>query len=272
MDRADAAAPVSGSAELPGRRDPADPASLQLRLDGFEGPIDVLLTLAREQKVDLGRISVLQLADQYLAFVAESADLSRSADYLVMAAWLVWLKSRLLVSVDDDAEEPPTAEEMAEMLRLRLQRLEAMQQAGATLMAAARLGVDRFPRGMTDDIADRVHARHVASLSDLLRSYAGVQMRRQGGALRISRSRLFSVREQAAYLRRVLGPGSGWRTLHDMVPIAAGTGLEVRSAIASLFAAILQLADDGEVELRQAGPFGAIELRSTGAGSGGLQQ
>ncbi len=236
---------------------------LLLSLDGYQGPIDVLLDLARRQEVDLVRISVLQLADQYVAFMAASPDLQRSADYLVMAAWLVWLKSRLLLP-EDEEDEPVSAEEMAEVLRLRLRRLEAMQQAGQRLMDLPRLGRNRFARGMTDEVVDVTRTRHLATLRDLLRAYANRRMRQQDASLRITPPRLHSVRDSATLLRRILGVSTRWHRLFDMVPADVGGGLEVRSAIASLFAASLQLAGDGEAELRQDRPFGEIELRGTG--------
>jgi len=236
---------------------------LLLSLDGYQGPIDVLLDLARRQEVDLVRISVLQLADQYLTFMAASPDLQRSADYLVMAAWLVWLKSRLLLP-EEEEDEPVSAEEMAEVLRLRLRRLEAMQQAGQRLMDLPRLGRDRLARGMTDEVADVARTRHLATLRDLLRAYANRRMRQQDATLSIAPPRLHSVRDSATLLRRILGVSTRWHRLFDMVPAGVGGGLEVRSAIASLFAASLQLVGDGEVELRQDRPFGEIELRGTG--------
>lgn len=249
-------------------RDPSR-SPLLLTLDGFEGPIDMLLALAREQKVDLTRISILELADQYLGFVARARalDLGLAADYLVMAAWLAWLKSRLLLPDASGEEEEPSPAELAEALRLRLRRLEAMREAGDRLMARPRLGVDLFARGAPESLADLPRPVYEATLYDLLRAYADHRLRRDNATLRIAPTRLLSVEAAVERLRRMLGGAPGWRTLSAFLPAAAGGPLAARSAIASTFVAGLHLAKEGRAELRQDGAFGPIWLRPRGPGA-----
>jgi segregation and condensation protein A len=241
----------------------AAPSELVVDLDGFEGPIDVLLRLAREQKVDLTKISILQLADQYLAFIAEARRLSLeiAADYLVMAAWLAYLKSRLLLPEPQPDEEPSGAE-LAAALAFQLQRLEAMQHAGVRLMARPLLGRDVFARGAPEGL--RIVSRPVydATLYDLLKAY-GDHRRRVGGAvLEIRPAELFSMDDVLARLRRLVGKVPEWRSLLSFLPPNLRGGLVERSAVAATFAASLELAKSGRVQLRQDQAFGPIYLRS----------
>ncbi|MCH7487565.1 MAG: segregation/condensation protein A [Proteobacteria bacterium] len=230
-------------------------------IDGFEGPIDVLLTLAREQKVDLTRISILQLADQYLDFVAEAklVSLELAADYLVMAAWLAYIKSRLLLpDLGDEGE--PSGEEMAAALTYQLRRLEAMQDAGARLMGRAQLGREFFPRGRPEFFAAVTEARLDATLFDLLKAYGGIQRRAPGGTLHLEPWQLYSVEDVLERLRRLLGATKDWESLWSFLP--PGSGLTARSALASTFAASLEMAREGELRIRQSGgPFGPLYLR-----------
>ncbi len=233
-------------------------------LAGYEGPIDVLLTLAREQKVDITQISILALADQYLAFVAEARqrDLELAADYLVMAAWLAYLKSRLLLP-DLSEEDEPTGAEMAAALQFQLQRLEAMQQSGQGLMARPRLGDGFFRRGAPElperdeiDVLD-------CSLYDLLKAYGEINRRRNAGEpLKIEPFRLHTVDEALKRLARLVGRLPDWESLWQYLPEALGDETLARSAIASTFTASLEMAREGQLQLRQAGPFGPIFLRS----------
>ncbi|MBI3515585.1 MAG: segregation/condensation protein A, partial [Proteobacteria bacterium] len=213
-------------------------AALVLDLDGFEGPIDVLLTLAREQKVDLTKIKIVQLADQYLAFIAEARQLKLeiAADYLVMAAWLAYLKSRLLLPVPP--EDEPSGEEMAANLAFELQRLEAMQQAGVTLLARPRLGWDIFRRGMPEVVAADKKPRYEAALYDLLKAYAD-QRRRidQLQMLRIAPTQLYSVEDALERLEARLGRMPDWEVLVSFLPDNLKDPVVVRSATASTFAA-----------------------------------
>jgi len=251
-------------------KDGADPGDLPIGapfvvdLDGFEGPIDVLLSLAREHKLDLTRISILALADQYLEFVAKirRTNLELAADYLVMAAWLAYLKSRLLLP-DLGGEDEPSGEEMAAALAFQLQRLEAMQNAGQRLMARSRLGRDFFPRGAPETFRALVNPILEVTLYDLLKAYGDQQRRGPGGPLHIEPFDIYTVEDALQRLRRLLGSTPDWESLWRFLPEGALDGLVARSAIASTFAASLELAREGKVKLRQHDAFGPIYLKST---------
>jgi segregation and condensation protein A len=237
---------------------------LVLDLDGFEGPIDLLLELSRQQKVDLTRISILELADQYLAFIsrAHALRLEIAADYLVMAAWLAYLKSRLLLPrTEDDAGEEPSGEEMAAALAFQLRRLEGIRDVGARLMARPRLGVDVFARGAPEGITVISHKLYDVSLYELLTAYARQQRRAEGGVLRIDPVTLYTIDEAMDRLAEMLGRIPDWQTLGSFLPPELREGLGMRSAIASTLAASLELARTGQLELRQGTTFGPIYVR-----------
>jgi segregation and condensation protein A len=234
-------------------------------LDGYEGPIDVLLAMARDQKVDLTRISILQLANQYLAFVVEArrVNLELAADYLVMAAWLAFIKSRLLLP-DLESKDEPSGAEMAAALAFQLRRLEAMQQAGAGIMARDRLGRDFFTRGMPERFSTITDNIFDLSLYDLLKAYGGQQSRQtEDQTLHIEPTQMHSVEEALARFRGLLSWGMDWESLWNYLPEETGNGLRQRSAIAATFAASLELAKEGRVTLRQNDLFGPIFLRSS---------
>ncbi len=232
-------------------------------LDGFEGPIDVLLTLARDQKVDLTQISILQLADQYLAFVTKAREINieLAADYLVMAAWLAYLKSRLLIP-DLGGEDEPSGEEMAAALAFQLQRLEAMQEAGARLLARPQLGQDFFQRGMPETPEEEVQTIFEVSLYDLLKAYADQQKRDADGTLQIEAWNLYSVDDALERLRQHVGRTPEWENLAKFLPPNLSEPMLARSAMASTFVASLELAKEGRLRIRQMGTFGPIYLRS----------
>lgn len=236
---------------------------LVVDLEGYEGPIDVLLTLAREQKVDLTKISILALADQYLAFIAAARRLRLeiAADYLVMAAWLAYLKSRLLLPAPPDPDEP-SGEELAALLTHQLQRLEAMREAGTRLMALPRLDRDVFGRGAPEGLPRKLIPKYDATLLDLLRAYGQQRQRKENAVLRIMPAELYSMDDALERLRRVLGRMPEWRNLVTFLPPGLSHGLVERSAIAAIFAATLELARTGKLELRQDRAFGPIMLRS----------
>jgi segregation and condensation protein A len=239
---------------------------LVLDLDGYEGPIDVLLALAREQKVDLARISILALADQYLAFIAarRRLQLEVAADYLVMAAWLAYLKSRLLLP-HPPADEEPSGEELAAALGHRLRLLQAMQAAGVRLMARPHLGHDTFLRGMPEGIAVVAVPVYELGLIDLLRAY-GDNRRRQGAArLTIEPTHFHSMDDALSRLLGVVGRVPEWRELAAFLPEELRGEAFRRSALAATLAALLELARRGRVELRQERSFGPIWLRSPAA-------
>ncbi len=238
------------------------PSTLVLDLEGYEGPIDVLLQLAREQKVDLTRISILALADQYLDFVsrARRLHLELAADYLVMAAWLAYLKSRLLLPEPSDDEEPSGAE-MAAALKYQLQRLEAMQEAGARLMVRPRLGREIFPRGEPVPLRVVAATTYEVSLYELLQAYGRIRSRVGGAPLRVDPDQLYSVDEALQRLGKLLGATPRWQTLTSFLPPDLRGGLLGRSAVASTLAATLEMSRQGELQLRQDGPFQPIYLR-----------
>ena len=251
---------------IPDHRRKLEPVqlSLFLNIDGYEGPIDVLLQLARDQKVDLTHVSVLQLAEQYLGFVnqAQKLNLELAADYLVMAAWLAYLKSRLLLPPDEKEEEEQSPEQMAEALRFQLMRLEAMQRAGEALMARPQFGSDFFARGQGESVSIRRRPVYDVSLYELLRAYANHRVRHDRLALRIEATYLYSVEDAVQRLSRVLGAVPEWQTLFSFLPNGLRKGLRLRSAVASTFAASLQLVKDGKAEINQAGTFAPIYFRS----------
>jgi len=234
--------------DVPGER-------LILDLDGFEGPLDMLLGLAREQKVDLTRISILELADQYLGFVlrVRSRHLDLAAEYLVMAAWLAYLKSRLLLPEPEPEEGEPSAAEMAEALADRLRRLEAMQRAGARLMALPRLGREAFARGMPEPVADTTRSVWEIGLYDLLKGYADHLVRTSVRTLHVEAADLWSVEEALRRLERLLGTMPDWSVLSAYLPPLEGDVLKMKSAAAAVFVAALELARQGRVVLRQDG-------------------
>jgi segregation and condensation protein A len=235
---------------------------LLLDLDGFEGPIDLLLSLARAQKVDLTKISILALADQYLAFItaAQRISLEIAADYLVMAAWLAYLKSRLLLPEDEEGEQPSGAQ-MAEALAFQLRRLESMQEAGTRLFARPQLGRDVFRNGMPQGIEVIKEAVYEPSLYELLRAYGQIQSRGTDSTLHIAAQELYSVEQAVERLRRLLGRIPDWQSLVAFLPEGIKDGILRRSAVASTFVATLELVRQGQAEVRQEGPFRPIYVR-----------
>lgn len=237
---------------------------LLLNLDGYAGPIDVLLELARDQKVDLKHIRILDLADQYMEFVQEARALrlELAADYLVMAAWLAYLKSRLLLP-ETGSEEEPSGAEMAAALKFQMQRLQAMRDAGEKLKALPQLDHDVFRRGTPERVKTRVITTYEATLFDLLKAYG--RNRAQSGPknLHIRPTELYSVDKAIARLSGLLGTMPSWRSLSSfMPPELLGDPLMRRSALASTFAATLEMCKAGKLRIRQDGTFGTIYLRS----------
>ena len=243
-------------------------AQLTLDLDGFAGPIDALLKLARDQKVDLSKISILALADQYLEFVTKMRrfQLEIAADYLVMAAWLAYLKSRLLLP-PPPGEEEMSGSDLAMMLRFQLQRLESMQQAGEQLLVRPRLGRDVFARGMPETFPKDKQFVIDVSLYDILRGYANQRGRGSATRLHISPMELHSMEQALQRITGLLSDIPSWSSLFSFLPSELQDGLVGRSALAATFAASLELVRLGRVEIRQSGPFEQIYLRAAPAGS-----
>ncbi len=259
------AAPMDGLwSEVEDDRASSEPA-LTVDVNGFEGPLDLLLHLARNQKVDLSRISVLALAEQYLAFVerVRALRLELAADYLVMAAWLAYLKSRLLIPkvAGPDGE---SGEELAEILQFRLRRLEAMRDAAAKLVNRNRLGRDVFQRGMPETVVVEKKNQFTASLYDLLSAYAAQRQRNAVTNVTIEKRHVWSLKDAREILLRMIGTLPEWTALDRYLVEYLSTPRERATALASSFAVSLELAREGIVELRQQEPFSPIFLRGTG--------
>lgn len=236
--------------------------ALVIDVDGFEGPLDLLLHLARSQKVDLARISVLALAEQYLAFVeqARRIRLELAADYLVMAAWLAYLKSRLLIP-QVKSEDELTGEEMAAQLAFRLKRLEAMREAATRLVNRNRLGRDVFARGAPEHVVVEKTSQYTASLYDLLTAYAAQRQRQSVTEVRIARRQVWSLADARSILSRMIGEFSDWTALDSFLLRYLTEPKERVTAIASSFAASLELVREGRLEIRQEAAFAPLYMR-----------
>ena len=250
----------------PPREPPAEAEdALVVDLDGFEGPLDLLLTLARNQKVDLARISILDLVDQYLAFVDRVRErrLDLAADHLVMAAWLTYLKSRLLLPKPPQDDEP-SGEELAAQLAFRLRRLEAMRERAAALMARPRVGRDVFLRGRPEATRAVIRPKWEASLYDLLSAYADFRQRTFVGEVRVGGRVVWSLVDAREILERLVGPVGDWVALDRL--IAPHVAPETRATlIASTFAASLEMVREGRLELAQTGAFSPLMIRPRAA-------
>lgn len=249
---------------------PADVAAMVVTLEGFAGPLDLLLELARGQKVDLARMSIVSLVDQFLV-VIEGAGLVRleqAADWLVMAAWLTWLKSRLLLPAGSAAQEE--GELAAEVLAARLRDLAAIRLAAGWLAARPTLGQDVFARGMPEDLIETDRSRLALDLPGLMRAYL-LAMRRGIGNRRYRPAAVvvWTVKDALARLLAMVGTLPDWTDLERFLPAAVGTSLQRRAALASTLIAGLEMARDGQVRLRQAEQFGPILLRRAGPAAAG---
>lgn len=243
--------------------------ALIVDVDGFEGPLDVLLTLSRTQKVDLRKISVLQLARQYLGFVekAKTLRLELAADYLVMAAWLAFLKSRLLLP-PDPTEEGPSGEELAAHLAFQLERLQAMRDAAARLMGRDRLGRDFFARGQAEDVTRIKTVTYTATLLDLMQGYARIRTRDEFRPFVMDRESIFTMEQALDRMRPLIGFAGTWTDLTSYMPEGWHSDpVRRRSATASTFAASLELVKEGHLEIRQTDTFAPIQLRRKDEGS-----
>lgn len=240
----------------------SEPA-LVVDVDGFEGPLDLLLHLARTQKVDLSRISVLALAEQYIAFVeqARRLRLELAADYLVMAAWLAFLKSKLLIP-KQPGDEGESGEEMAAVLQFRLKRLEAMRDAASRLVNRNRLGRDVFARGMPEMVIIDKRNEYSASLYDLLTAYASQRQRQAVTNVQIAQRGVWSLKQARDILTRLIGEIGDWTALDQFLIRYMTTPAERATAIASSFAASLELVREGEIEVRQDGAFAPLFMRA----------
>lgn len=277
-EAADTPAPVQAPPEISGAGIPAGDdfdagqrdglrigEQLVLTLDAFEGPLDVLLVLAREQKVDLRKISILALAEQYLNFIAElrKVRIEVAADYLVMAAWLAYLKSRLLLP-EPEKEGEPSGADMAARLAFQLQKLEAMRKAVEDLTRRDQVGLAMFLRGRPEGVRVIRKSVYNATLYELLKAYA--EFRASKGSsevltMKMARRRIVSVEEALARLRSMIGQIPDWATLQSFLPTELDDPFTVKSAIASTFNASLEMAKQGLIELKQVQTFGPIYIR-----------
>lgn len=236
--------------------------ALIIDIDGFEGPLDLMLALARSQKIDLMQISVLSLVEQYLDFIekARALRIELAADYLVMAAWLAFLKSKLLLPPEPEGPEP-SGEEMAAHLAFQLERLDAMRQAAGQLMGLERLGEKRFARGAPEDVSRDVSVTWDASLADILRAYARVSAKVEFRPYAFDREGVFTMEQALERLRSLIGYSGDWLDLAAFLPDGWDGPDRRRSALAACFAASLELARQGRIEISQSGTFGPITLR-----------
>lgn len=241
--------------------------SLVVDVAGFEGPLDLLLHLARNQKVDLARISILALAEQYLAFIEKvrALRLELAADYLVMAAWLAFLKSKLLIP-KQPGEEGESGEELAAVLQFRLKRLEAMRDASARLVNRNRLGRDIFARGMPEMVIVEKRNAYSASLYDLLTAYAQQRQRQAINNVTIARRAVWSLKDARDVLARLVGTLSDWTALDGFLIEYLAAPEEKRTAVASAFAATLEMVREGKLEMRQDQVFAPLYLRGRAQG------
>ncbi len=250
--------------EAPERLDPDDDAdALILELDGFEGPLDLLLVLARNQKVDLTKLSILRLAEQYLDYIeaARALRLEVAADYLVMAAWLAYLKSKLLLPEKEQANDGPTGQELAAQLAFRLKRLEAMREAVANMMGRKRLGIDFFMRGMPEGIRIVRSSIYQASIFDLLKSYAEQRQRNAVTEVKWGGRVVWSIKQARERLASLLGGEPDWAALDQFLEEFKPSPVLGKTVTASSFGATLELAREGYLEVRQSQPFGPLYLK-----------
>lgn len=237
--------------------------ALIVDVEGFEGPLDFLLALARQQKLDLTKISMLALAEQYLLFIerARQLRLELAADYLVMAAWLAYLKSRLLIPQMDEGDEP-TGEELAAMLAFRLRKLEAMRKASDEIMERPQLGKDFFLRGQPEDMSLNRKIHFSASLYDLLTAYAALRQRQSVSLVHVRKRQVWSLQEARDVLMRLVGQQADWAPVDEILKSYLQlTDIKV-TAMASSFAASLELVREGKLEIKQNDAFGTIYMRT----------
>ena len=236
-----------------------------VNLDGYEGPLDLLLTLAKEQKVDLLEISILDLASQYLNFIDQMKriDIDLAADYIVMASWLAFLKSKLLLPIEDD--EDVSAQELSAILAFRLRRLEAMREVGSSLLTRDREGIHVFRRGMPEPIFLIKNFNHKDTLFDLISSYSGLRNRNYDNKWKPRVFSIFSIEDARNRLEKMLGTTIDWTKIEDFLPINNDTTEEGilfrRSSLASIFSASLELSKEGVIEISQNKNFGSIRFK-----------
>lgn len=249
-------------------KDRLESEQLLLYLGGFDGPIDMLLALARDQKVDLAKISILALANQYLEFVqkAQSLRLELAADYLVMAAWLAYLKSRLLIPVEEQKQAEPTAQEIADALQFQLRRLEAMRETADKLFRLPRLGFNIFARGEPDGLPTQYISKYDMTYYDLLKAYGDVKQRQQNSVYKLNPVKLFTLEEAISRMENMMGKiPQEWVSLFMFLPGGLKDRIVKRSAIASTFGGALEMCKRGMIQIQQEKNYAPIYIRKPGA-------
>ena len=238
--------------------------SLFLNLDGFEGPIDLLLHLSREQKVDLVSISITELANQYISFIerVKFINIEIAADYLVMASWLAFLKSKILLPLEKNDEDIEDIDAISKELKIRLLRLQAMQKASEQLMIMPKLGENRFVRGEDNSNIDIIKYEYEPNLYQLLIAYGQINNSSKNIELTIENSKLYSVQEAMERLAKLIKTSSKWVELKQLLPEKLNDKLNDNSAISSYFLASLELANKGDLKIRQENPFETIWMRN----------
>ena len=238
--------------------------SLFLNLDGFEGPIDLLLHLSREQKVDLVSISITELANQYISFIerVKFINIEIAADYLVMASWLAFLKSKILLPEEKNEENSEDIDAISKELKIRLLRLQAMQKASEQLIIMPKLGENRFVRGEDNSNIDIIKYEYEANLYQLLIAYGQINNSSKNIELTIENSKLYSVQDAMERLAKLIKTSSKWVKLKDFLPDKLNDKLNDNSAISSYFLASLELANKGDLKIRQENPFKTIWMKN----------
>ena len=238
--------------------------SLFLNLDGFEGPIDLLLHLSREQKVDLVSISITELANQYISFIerVKFINIEIAADYLVMASWLAFLKSKILLPEEKNDDDTEDIDAISKELKIRLLRLQAMQKASEQLIILPKLGENRFVRGEDNSNIDIIKYEYEPNLYQLLIAYGRINNSSKNIELTIENSKLYSVQEAMERLAKLIKTSSKWVELKEFLPEKLNDKLNDNSAVSSYFLASLELANKGDLKIRQENPFETIWMRN----------
>jgi segregation and condensation protein A len=238
---------------------------LLVELDGFEGPLDLLLSLAREKKLDIAQISIADLATQYIEYINDLKKhrLEIAADYLVMAAWLVFLKSKLILPSEEEEEESPSGDQLAAQLAFRLKRLEAMRAKGNELMARPQLGQEFFSVGAPLGRNTVSKIEYKAELFDLLKAYSAQQQRQVVQGYKVKRRKVWSIKKARNRLSSLLGMSIEWAPINELIASFMGTESPMKTTVASTFGATLEMARDGVIEIKQSGPFQPLYVKST---------
>ncbi|MGH1406035.1 MAG: segregation and condensation protein A [Rhodomicrobiaceae bacterium] len=237
---------------------------LLVELDGFEGPLDLLLALAREKKLDISQISIADLATQYIEYINDLKKhrLEIAADYLVMAAWLVFLKSKLILPSEEAEEESPSGDQLAAQLAFRLKRLEAMRAKGNELMARPQLGQEFFAAGAPLGRNTVSKIEYKAELFDLLKAYSAQQQRQVVQGYKVKRRQVWSIKKARNRLSSLLGMSIEWAPINELIASFMGAEAPMKTTVASTFGATLEMARDGVIEIKQSGPFQPLYVKS----------